>query len=170
MFSCEFCEISNNTLVTEHLWWLLLSLVISSLIRENSLYGGGTWYISLLGCSLYRLSCLRAHWLLLILPQALMTHFIVRGILHLQISIFCGSSKFFIKMSFKLLLSIVSKCFVNDHIKRKEEKRLWHRCFPVNFTKFLRTSIVTEHLWWLLLSLVLSSLIRVNSRYGGGIW
>ena len=31
------------------------------------------------------------------------------------------------------------------------KKRLWHRCFPVNFAKFLRTPFPTEHLWWLLL-------------------
>ena len=30
--------------------------------------------------------------------------------------------------------------------------RLWYRCFPVNFVKFLRTSFPTEHLWWLLLN------------------
>ena len=29
------------------------------------------------------------------------------------------------------------------------KKRLWHRCFPVNFVKFLRTPFY-EHLWWLL--------------------
>ena len=29
--------------------------------------------------------------------------------------------------------------------------RLWHRCFPVNFAKFLRTSFCIEHLRWLLL-------------------
>ena len=28
---------------------------------------------------------------------------------------------------------------------------LWHRCFPVNFAKFLRATFFTEHLWWLLL-------------------
>ena len=32
------------------------------------------------------------------------------------------------------------------------KKRLWHRCFPVNFVKFLQTPFLTEHLWWLLLS------------------
>ena len=37
--------------------------------------------------------------------------------------------------------------------------RLWHRCFPVNFAKFLRTSFLTEHLWWLLLNR-----IKKNSR------
>ena len=26
MFSCKFCEISNNTFI-EHLWWLLLFMV-----------------------------------------------------------------------------------------------------------------------------------------------
>ena len=31
------------------------------------------------------------------------------------------------------------------------KKRLCHRCFPVNFAKFLRTPFRTEHLWWLLL-------------------
>ena len=35
------------------------------------------------------------------------------------------------------------------------KKRLWHRCFPVNFVKFLRTPISIEHLWWLLLPLPL---------------
>ena len=28
------------------------------------------------------------------------------------------------------------------------KKRLWHRHFPVNFAKFLRTVFVKEHLWW----------------------
>ena len=31
------------------------------------------------------------------------------------------------------------------------KKEFWHRCFPVNFAKFLRTPFFTEHLWWLLL-------------------
>ena len=29
------------------------------------------------------------------------------------------------------------------------KKRLWHRCFPVNFVKFLRTPFFIEHLSWL---------------------
>ena len=32
-----------------------------------------------------------------------------------------------------------------------KKKRLWHKCFPGNFAKFLRTSFLTEHLRWLLL-------------------
>ena len=27
------------------------------------------------------------------------------------------------------------------------KKKLWHRCFPVNFVKFQRTLSFTEHLW-----------------------
>ena len=33
------------------------------------------------------------------------------------------------------------------------KKRLWHRCFSVNFVKFLRTPFYIEHLWWLLLKI-----------------
>ena len=32
------------------------------------------------------------------------------------------------------------------------KKRLWHRCFPVNFAKLLRTPSFTKYLWWLLLN------------------
>ena len=32
------------------------------------------------------------------------------------------------------------------------KKRLWHRCFPVNFAKFLKTPFLTDHLRWLLLN------------------
>ena len=30
------------------------------------------------------------------------------------------------------------------------KKRLWHRCFLVNFAKFFGTLFCIEHLWWLL--------------------
>ena len=39
------------------------------------------------------------------------------------------------------------------------KKRLWHRCFHVNFVKFLKTLFFIEHLWWLLLF----TLLYVNS-------
>ena len=32
------------------------------------------------------------------------------------------------------------------------KKRLWHRCFSVNFAQFLETSFFLEYLWWLLLN------------------
>ena len=49
------------------------------------------------------------------------------------------------------------------------KKRLWHRCFPVNLEKFLRTPFVTEYLWMLLgcvnvglLSLILDRIVMSN--------
>ena len=40
------------------------------------------------------------------------------------------------------------------------KKRLWHRCFPMNFAKFLRTPFITEHLWWLLVNVLRISPLR----------
>ena len=37
------------------------------------------------------------------------------------------------------------------------KKRLWHRCFPVKFAKFLRTLFLTEHLQLLLPDLVVNT-------------
>ena len=34
------------------------------------------------------------------------------------------------------------------------KKGLWHRCFTVNFVKFLRTPFYIEHFWWLLLNIL----------------
>ena len=53
------------------------------------------------------------------------------------------------------------------------KKRLWHRGFPVNFAKFLRTSFFTEHLRWLLPDK--SSNLQGNFQYNifqklGSIW
>ena len=37
------------------------------------------------------------------------------------------------------------------------KERSWRRCFPVNFAKFLRIPLFTEHLWWQLLDICSSS-------------
>ena len=54
----------------------------------------------------------------------------------------------------KVLLKIFAK-FTGKHLCQSPatllKKRLWHRCFPVNYVKFLRTPFLTEHLQWLLL-------------------
>ena len=43
------------------------------------------------------------------------------------------------------------------------KRRLWHRYFPVNFVRFLRTpSYFIEHFWWLLLSIVFT--MSLNPR------
>ena len=41
--------------------------------------------------------------------------------------------------------AVIRRCFVIL------QKRLQHRRFPVNFANFLKTPILTKHLWWLLL-------------------
>ena len=43
-------------------------------------------------------------------------------------------------------------------------KRLWHKCFPGNFARFLGTPFLTEHLQWLLLKNLDPSLFTVNSH------
>ena len=48
------------------------------------------------------------------------------------------------------------------------KKRLWHRCFPVNFTKFLRTPFSTEHPRWLLLAFSGSSFLIIQVFQGPG--
>ena len=49
------------------------------------------------------------------------------------------------------------------------KKRLWYRCFPRNFEKFLSISSPTEHLWWLLLSLTMPKkyCMWINSDFTG---
>ena len=34
------------------------------------------------------------------------------------------------------------------------KKRLWHRCFPVNFAKSLKTTFFIEHIRWVLLNII----------------
>ena len=62
----------------------------------------------------------------------------------------------------RLLFNKVSKFF------KLLKKSLWHRCFPVNFMKFLRTPSLTEHLRWLLLDV--SFRLKLEKSYYGIIW
>ena len=45
-------------------------------------------------------------------------------------------------------------------------RRLWRRCFPVSFAKFLRTPFLKLHLWWLILESSYFFLIGVHSMSG----
>ena len=49
--------------------------------------------------------------------------------------------------------------FLTNFIK----KTLQCRCFPVKFTKFFRRPFSTEHLWWLLLHVMLSVVYKATS-------
>ena len=46
----------------------------------------------------------------------------------------------------KKTLVLIKAIFQGFSVKKR--KRLWHRCFPVNFAKFLRTSSFTENYRW----------------------
>ena len=66
------------------------------------------------------------------------------------------SSKYFGKYWFRSHVYLISSkklketnCFSKEDSLIK--KSLWHRCFPVNFAKFLRTPFFTKHLRRLLL-------------------
>ena len=48
------------------------------------------------------------------------------------------------------------------------KKKLWHRCFPVNYVRFLRTPFLTEYLRWLLLNSALAiqdEMVNCFTRY-----
>ena len=49
------------------------------------------------------------------------------------------------------VLQFIFRFIQKQSPRRLLKKRLWHKCFPVNFAKFPRTPFFTEHLWWLLL-------------------
>ena len=50
------------------------------------------------------------------------------------------------------------------------KKRLWHRCFPVNFVKFLRTPFFIERLWWLLLIFHVSTAYNIIVTFKGNFF
>ena len=47
---------------------------------------------------------------------------------------------------------------------------LWHRCFPVNFVKFLGTPFYIEYVWWLLLNLHITYPPPIFPPYQRLIW
>ena len=51
--------------------------------------------------------------------------------------------------------AVVRRCSVQKSflkISKSSQENAWHRCFPVNFAKFLRTFFLTEHIRWLFLA------------------
>ena len=65
----------------------------------------------------------------------------------------------------KSVLRNLSK-FTGKH----QRQSLWHRCFPVNFVKFLRTQLFIEHLWWLLLLIPLLFMQGLLNVKANVIW
>ena len=64
----------------------------------------------------------------------------------------CSFKKVFLQISQN---SHESNCARVCHlIKVQVKKRPWHKCFPVNFAKILRTPAFIKHLRWLLLKML----------------
>ena len=51
-----------------------------------------------------------------------------------------------------------------------QKKRLWHRCFPVNFAKFLRAPFLQNTSGRLLLFLILTLKCSVVTEYNQSLW
>ena len=63
----------------------------------------------------------------------------------------CSVKNVFLEISLHSQENTYASLFFKKRPTTLLKKRLWHRCFPVNFAKFLITPFFTEHLWWLLL-------------------
>ena len=73
-----------------------------------------------------------------------------RGVNILYIPFLFISNHFISNLSWHVKLLMLTQARRNRGKKCRIDT-LWHRCFPVNFGKFLRTPFFTEHLRWLLL-------------------
>ena len=70
----------------------------------------------------------------------------------------CSVKKVFLKISqYSLENTCARISFFNNIAVLKSatllKKRLWHRCFPMNFAKISKNIFFMEHLWWLLLNI-----------------
>ena len=102
---------------------------------------------------------MKLHWLKFYLPQqaqALKQEYINSGKLSMKWENIrtCRSSRpeVFCKKAF-LEISLISQeniCAWVSFLIKLQVLGLWHRCFPVNFAKFLRTRFSIEHLRWML--------------------
>ena len=67
----------------------------------------------------------------------------------------CSVKKVFLEISQNLQENTCVRVFFNKVAGLRPatllKKSLWHRCFPVNFAKFLRKPFFKEHLRWLIL-------------------
>ena len=64
----------------------------------------------------------------------------------------CSSKKVFVEISQNSQENTCARFSFTLRRATLLKKRLWHRCFPMNFAKFLRTPFLTERLRWLLLN------------------
>ena len=71
-----------------------------------------------------------------------------------------------------LLLSVITSLKTYERIEIKAsgrpailiKKRLWHRCFPLNFAKFLRTSFLQNTSWRLLVQIRSKTVLKIITQ------
>ena len=140
VFYCEFCKISKNNFFTEQLW-TTASEFITDMLTFRSSPSQMFFKISVLK-NLAILESLSNY-------KPSFTEHLRRLLLN-----FCGSKYFFAAeygiiadnctgseadTRSVLLSKGVLRNFVKLTGKRLLKKRLWHKCFPLNFAKFRRT-------------------------------
>ena len=63
----------------------------------------------------------------------------------------CSMEKFFLEILQNSQVTLCQSHFFNKVAGPRPatliKKRLWHRCFPVNFAKYLRTRFLKKHFW-----------------------
>ena len=50
----------------------------------------------------------------------------------------------------KTFVKLRRKTPVPEYLSLMLKKRLWHRCFPVNFAEAFGTPFSLEHFWWIM--------------------
>ena len=80
-----------------------------------------------------------------------------------QMSSIKRNKKLELNLNVEFVRAVLSKTLDNN--KRFIKKRTWHRCFPVNFVKFLRKLFSTEYIPRLLLEVVDKTEIFKNTFF-----
>ena len=66
----------------------------------------------------------------------------------------CSVKKVVLRNFAKLIRKHLCQSLFFNKVSTLLKKKLWHKCFPANYAIFLKTSFLTEHLRWLLLSFI----------------
>ena len=78
----------------------------------------------------------------------------------------CSMKKGVLKNFAKITRKRLCQSLYFNKVATLSKKRFWHKCFPVNFVKFLRAPIFIEHFWWLLLDSFISKYVNSHAFSG----
>ena len=120
MFSCEFCKISKNTFFTEHL------RTTASVLKKHVMV---VFISTIFSCNFLNF---------LLFESKSLVHVISLAFYELIINQISSRSQLFFKIGvFKIFCN---NCRKTPLLESLFNKRLQHRCFPVNIAKLLRTA------------------------------